>query len=33
MKRLNPYLDKESEKQREVKNKTSNFVYEWRVVQ
>ena len=33
MKRPNPYLDKGSEKQKEVRNKTSNFVWEWRVMQ
>ena len=33
MERLNPYLDEGSEKQREVRNKTSNFVWEWRMVQ
>ena len=31
--RLNPYSDEGSEKEREVRNKTSNFVWEWRVVQ
>ena len=33
MERLNPYPDEGSEKQREVRNKTSNFVWEWRMVQ
>ena len=28
MKRLNPYSNEESEKQREVRNKISNFVWE-----
>ena len=30
MKRLNLYPDEESEKQREVRNKISNFIWEWR---
>jgi len=33
MKMLNPYPNEGGEKQREVKNKTSNFFWEWRVVQ
>ena len=30
MKRHNLYPDEESEKQREVRNKISNFIWEWR---
>ena len=33
MARFDPYPDEGSEKQREVRNKTSNIVWEWRVVQ
>ena len=33
MKRFNPSLEEGSEKQRKVRNKASNFVWEWRVVQ
>ena len=33
MKRLNPYLEEGSEKQRKVRNKIKNFVWERRVVQ